>query len=48
MRLARSAAHIGEKRNACRIFVGMPEEETSLERLRLRWDDNIKMYLREM
>jgi hypothetical protein len=35
-----------EKRNACRILVGKPERP--LGRLRRRWEDNIKMDLREI
>jgi hypothetical protein len=31
--------HVGEKRNACRILVGNPEEETLLGRPRHRWED---------
>jgi hypothetical protein len=38
----------GEKTNACRMFVGKPEEKRSLGRLRRRWVDNIKMDLREI
>jgi hypothetical protein len=37
----------GEKRNACRILVGEPEEKRPLGRPRRRWVDNIKMELRE-
>jgi hypothetical protein len=37
-----------EKRNAYRILVGKPEGKRPLERLRRRWVDNIKMYLREI
>jgi hypothetical protein len=37
-----------EKRNACRILVGMPEEKRPLERPVRRWVDNIKMELREI
>jgi hypothetical protein len=38
----------GEKRNAYMILVGKPEEKRPLERLRRRWEDNIKMNLREI
>jgi hypothetical protein len=38
----------GEERNACRIFVGKPEGKRPLERTRRRWEDNIKMALREL
>jgi hypothetical protein len=37
----------GDKRNACRIILGNPEGNRSLGRLRRRWEDNIKMDLRE-
>jgi hypothetical protein len=36
-----------EKRNACRILVGKPEGKRSLVRPRHRWDDGIKLDLRE-
>jgi hypothetical protein len=38
----------GEKRNAYRILVGKPEGNRPLGRLRRRWEDNIKMDLREI
>jgi hypothetical protein len=38
----------GEKRNAYRIFVGKPEGKRPLGRPRRRWEDNIKMDLREL
>jgi hypothetical protein len=47
MRRAGHAARIGEKRNAHRIFVGKPEGKRPLGRSRLRWEDNIRMDLRE-
>jgi hypothetical protein len=37
---------MGEKRNAYRILVGMPEGRRSLGRPRRRWVDNIKMDVR--
>jgi hypothetical protein len=33
---------LGEKRNAYRILVGMPERKRPLGRLRRRWVDNVK------
>jgi hypothetical protein len=39
---------MGEKRNACRILVGMPERKRSLGRPNRKWVDNIKMDLREI
>jgi hypothetical protein len=38
----------GEKRNAYRILVGKPEGKRPLGRPRHRWEDNIKMVLREI
>jgi hypothetical protein len=34
------------KKNVYRIFVGKPEGKRPLERLRCRWENNIKMDLR--
>jgi hypothetical protein len=39
---------MGEKRNACRILVRKPEGKRRLGRPRRRWEDNIKMDLREI
>ena len=35
-------------RNAYRVLVGKPESKRSLGRPRCRWEDNIKMDLREV
>jgi hypothetical protein len=40
------AARMGEKRDAYRLLVGMPEGERPLGRPRRRWADNIKMDLK--
>jgi hypothetical protein len=48
MRWAGNIARMGEKRNAYRILVGKPEEKRSLGRPRRRWENNIRMDLREM
>jgi hypothetical protein len=48
MRWAGHVARMGEKRNACRIFLGKPEGKRPLGRQRRRWVDNIKMDLREI
>ena len=37
-----------QSRNAYRVLVGKPEGKRPLGRLKLRWEDNIKMDLREM
>jgi hypothetical protein len=38
---------MGEKRNASRVLVGKSEGNRPLGRPRLKWEDNIKMDLRE-
>jgi hypothetical protein len=48
MRWAGHAVRIGEKRNAYRIVVGKPEGKRQLGRLRRKWEDNVKMELREI
>ena len=37
-----------QSRNAYRVLVGKPEGNRPLERPRRRWEDNIKMDLREV
>jgi hypothetical protein len=39
---------MGERRGAYRALVGKPEGRRPLERPRHRWEDNIKMDLREV
>ncbi|KAJ4428685.1 hypothetical protein ANN_25678 [Periplaneta americana] len=41
-------ARMGESRNPYRVLVGRPEGKRPLGRPRRRWEDNIKMYLREV
>ncbi|KAJ4448726.1 hypothetical protein ANN_00117 [Periplaneta americana] len=41
-------ARMGESRNAYRMLVGWPEGKRPLGRQRRRWEDNIKMDLREV
>jgi hypothetical protein len=48
MRWAGHVAHMGEGRNMCRVLMGNPEGKSPLERPRRRWEDGIKMYLREI
>jgi hypothetical protein len=48
MRLAGHVARMGENMNAYRILVGKPEGRRQLRRTRRRWEDNIRMNLKEM
>jgi hypothetical protein len=45
--MSRACSTNGEKRNECRILVGMPERKRPLGRPSCRWMDNIKMDFRE-
>ncbi|KAJ4450629.1 hypothetical protein ANN_02057 [Periplaneta americana] len=48
LRWAEHVARMGESRNACRVLVGRPEGKRPLGRPRCRWEDNIKMNLRDV
>jgi hypothetical protein len=48
MRWAAHVARMGEVRVAYNILVGRPEGRRPLGRLRRRWEDNIKLDLREI
>jgi hypothetical protein len=48
IRWAGHVARVGEKRKAYRILVGKPEGKRPLRRPRRKWEDNIKMDLREI
>jgi hypothetical protein len=45
--MGRACSTNGEKRNAYRILVGMPEGKRPLGRPRRKWVDKIKMDLRQ-
>jgi hypothetical protein len=47
MRWAGNVAHMGEVKGAYNILVGRPEGRRPLGRPRHRWEDNIKMDLKE-
>jgi hypothetical protein len=47
-RWAGLVARMGEGRNMYRVLVGKPEGKRPLERPRHRWEDGIKMDLREI
>ena len=48
LRWAGHVARMGERRGAYRALVGKPEGRRPLERPKRRWEDNIKMNLREV
>jgi hypothetical protein len=48
MRWAGHMACMGEGRGVYRVLVGRPEDKRPLGRPRRRWEDNIKMDLREI
>jgi hypothetical protein len=48
MRLAGHVAHMGERRGAYSVLMGKPQDRRSLGRPGHRWEDNIKMFLREV
>jgi hypothetical protein len=48
MRWAGHVAHMGKGRGVYRVLVGKPEGNRPLGRPRHRWEDNIKMDLREV
>jgi hypothetical protein len=47
MRWVGHVAHMGEERNLHKVLVGKPEGKRPLGRLRNRWEDGIRMDLRE-
>jgi len=48
LRWAGHVARMGERRGVYRVLVGKPEGKKPLGRPRHRWEDNIKMDLREV
>jgi hypothetical protein len=48
IRWERHVARMGEGRGVYRVLVGMPECKRPLGRPRRRWEDNIKMDLKEI
>jgi hypothetical protein len=47
MKWAGHVARMGERRNGYRVLVGKPEGKRPVERPRRRWEDGIKMDIRE-
>jgi hypothetical protein len=43
----RACSTIGERGNACILLMGKPEGKRPLRRPRRRWEDNIKVKLRQ-
>jgi hypothetical protein len=48
MRWARHVARVEEERNMYKVLMGKPEGTIPLGRPRLRWEDGIRMDLREI
>ena len=48
LRWAGHVARVEQSRNAYRVLVGKPESKRPLGRQRCRWEDNIKMDLKEV
>jgi hypothetical protein len=48
MRWSGHVARMGEGRGVYRVLIGRPEVKRPLGRLRRRWEDNIKLDLREI
>jgi hypothetical protein len=48
VRLAVHVAHMGEMRNTYSILVGKPEGKRPLGRPRRGWEDDMKVYVREI
>jgi hypothetical protein len=48
MRWAEHAARMGEDRNVYKVLMGKPEGKRPLGKLRCRWEDGIRMDLREI
>jgi hypothetical protein len=48
MRWAGHLARMGEERKLYKVLVGKPEGKRPLGRPRRRWEDGIRMYLREI
>jgi hypothetical protein len=48
IRWAEHLTRMGEMRNAYSIFFGKPERKGPLGKHRRRWEDNIRVYLREV
>jgi len=46
--MAEHVAHMGERRGVYRVLVGKPEGKRPPGRPRHRWEDNIKMDLKEV
>ena len=48
LRWARHTTRMGMRKGAYRVYKGKPEAQRQLVGPRLRWEDNIKMNLREL
>jgi hypothetical protein len=48
MRWAGHVACMGEGRGVCKVLVGRPDGKRPLGRPRRRWEDNVKMKIKEI
>jgi hypothetical protein len=48
MRCAGHVAHMGGESKVCKVLMGKPEGRRPLGRARCRWEDGIRMNLREI
>jgi len=48
MRRAERVTHMGDMINSCEILIGKPEGKRQLVRPRRRWEDNIRMDVKEI
>jgi len=48
MRWMEHVAHMGERKGICRVLVGKPEDKRPFRKPRHRWEDNIKVDLKEI
>jgi hypothetical protein len=48
MRWVGQVTHVGEESELCKVLVGKPERKRPLRRPRHRWEDGMRMYLRDI
>jgi hypothetical protein len=48
MRWVGNITHAGDKKNVYRVLMRKPERKKPLERPKCSWEDNMKVYLKEI